>query len=1268
MGARIKSEKNSLVLLSSKRTKADSRTRADEAFALPSFPEATPTSHVELHSQSCKEVAMEHDSEKDVEKLRQTMLQHEAMFREQVRELHRLYQVQRLMMTESKTKESVIYTSSDPRSSNGSLVYSSESLKNGERHPWEAMNGSKISFRQAHQHVSSRPAQMYPSQPHVQINRSQEVICHPERFVNSKSQKVVRRMFDLERPAEEYMDIEQEEEKYVDGDTLMLKETSTSNSFQAGTTILGQSLASGKDAHSSLSTCSERDVVGATHGDTYGRDTKLFEENRRENHFLFERAGCSEVPFFPIVPSRTDFGTQEALGSTTTVLPTKSLLGGLSGVNHESQWEDSGSQKRDFDDYESRRNVRQSLDPGSAHKSSKPPRWLLQGPAALMKAPSGDLVTQNSVWHQPLPSFLQKQEELDLPNNLVFIPGEKCLPTGAQELAEAVNACSISGTSLHQNEVLVMGSQVRPSLGLSPNRGGTGQGPNKIWQQFDEAINLNVPAPLPPRHERGAHLFPAITSNVPSLKSVDVHLPGLPNHATPVRFLPGPSSRGAVPATQPWFQLHQNGLSFMQQRQAAELDPVSLPLPWQRTSFVPPHVGSVAAQPPAGGYVVPAGSSLSFTKDLGGDCQGVVKDNATIVHPEHVTSRPGVSWKRPAFGSMATVVDVELTLGLSANKVDESSESLTKDVLVSYYGQITPKPDCDGLSFMGHGFVAKAQSVQDESSKTNSFLSESFCTVEGKTEAYQKVFLQDIEIVNSNGSDDANSIKASQTGELQILHQKASTLGEREEKEIVSLLHLQKINDCHLSHINPVIEGHTEGDRLGLKALQDQPEQLGTQDSGVIPPIGEFNNGSPRNVDAFNQDRNTSASGEERFCSNRPSRSGEIGGVCKSSDVLAATKCEVRDPHAYCEARDEANTGGGQACQNHMARQVHKQAEDLAWDSSSNIHFNEKAQICENADLVVGYQPDLNISPVTHSTEGDSKADGRNNVLKAEHQGHSDNCTEESTKQVSKVSAHIDQAADILLSLASDVTLDLEKALDLKKGISGVYAASMQDRSLEWFANLIPQENDYGTMLGHVDATTSSVTGEAKKLIFNGTCRDSQLNVENEAKKVTSLRKLDDFESATLNLKPSVLDSDECSSPFIDACQAAEECQSFASRRGRSSRRGRGMRDFQREMLPSIASLSRQEITEDMQTIGGLMRSCLAVRENGSSPPLKNCGGVKGNYGNGGSKSCKKEETTENPNGFTRICSWGESTRRRHMRRHRSRWPRFPVGVGMFAP
>lgn len=59
------------------------------------------------------------------------------------------------------------------------------------------------------------------------------------------------------------------------------------------------------------------------------------------------------------------------------------------------------------------------------------------------------------------------------------------------------------------------------------------------------------------------------------------------------------------------------------------------------------------------------------------------------------------------------------------------------------------------------------------------------------------------------------------------------------------------------------------------------------------------------------------------------------------------------------------------------------------------------------------------------------------------------------------------------------------------------------------------------------------------------------------------------------------------------------------ARRGQARRGGRQRRDFQRDILPGLVSLSRHEVTEDIQTFGGLMRASGHIwhsspRRNGS--------------------------------------------------------------------
>ena len=80
----MKSEKRSLALLSNKRTKAYTRTIADETFSLPSFSDTIPSFTIDTPHKSSKmlwSMHLEHD--RNIEKLKQKMLEHELVFKEQ---------------------------------------------------------------------------------------------------------------------------------------------------------------------------------------------------------------------------------------------------------------------------------------------------------------------------------------------------------------------------------------------------------------------------------------------------------------------------------------------------------------------------------------------------------------------------------------------------------------------------------------------------------------------------------------------------------------------------------------------------------------------------------------------------------------------------------------------------------------------------------------------------------------------------------------------------------------------------------------------------------------------------------------------------------------------------------------------------------------------------------------------------------------------------------------------------------------------------------
>ncbi|XP_054809570.1 uncharacterized protein LOC129311350 [Prosopis cineraria] len=86
---------------------------------------------------------------------------------------------------------------------------------------------------------------------------------------------------------------------------------------------------------------------------------------------------------------------------------------------------------------------------------------------------------------------------------------------------------------------------------------------------------------------------------------------------------------------------------------------------------------------------------------------------------------------------------------------------------------------------------------------------------------------------------------------------------------------------------------------------------------------------------------------------------------------------------------------------------------------------------------------------------------------------------------------------------------------------------------------------------------------------------------------------MDYFESMTLKLTETK-EEDYMPKPLVPEIFKADEPGAALlptrTRKG-PARRGRQQRDFQRDILPGIASLSRHEVTEDLQTFGGLMRA-----------------------------------------------------------------------------
>ncbi|KAI4386396.1 hypothetical protein MLD38_004330 [Melastoma candidum] len=154
-------------------------------------------------------------------------------------------------------------------------------------------------------------------------------------------------------------------------------------------------------------------------------------------------------------------------------------------------------------------------------------------------------------------------------------------------------------------------------------------------------------------------------------------------------------------------------------------------------------------------------------------------------------------------------------------------------------------------------------------------------------------------------------------------------------------------------------------------------------------------------------------------------------------------------------------------------------------------------------------------------------------------------------------------------------------------------AGSMED-PLNWFA-------DVATMCLN-DTEMRSGTSLSK-------CRRSRLQDEE-----STSEEIDDFESMTLKLTETKSE-DYLPKPFIPEIphedEPAANSVSNRPRRGQA-RRGRQRRDFQRDILPGLASLSRHEVTEDLQTFGGLMRATGHVWQSGLTRRNSRNGGGRG--------------------------------------------------------
>lgn len=228
--------------------------------------------------------------------------------------------------------------------------------------------------------------------------------------------------------------------------------------------------------------------------------------------------------------------------------------------------------------------------------------------------------------------------------------------------------------------------------------------------------------------------------------------------------------------------------------------------------------------------------------------------------------------------------------------------------------------------------------------------------------------------------------------------------------------------------------------------------------------------------------------------------------------------------------------------------------------------------------------------------------------------------------------------------------------------------------TLEWFADMIPGDTD------HLELTSVSFNEEigdpflsqdtVSKKSETGLCEDSI------PEKMLRHSSLDFFESMTLMLVES--DADEHCKPYAKDPVETENISSSVKYVSRTLKRGKRQRDFQREILPGISTLSRQKIAQDLQTIEVLIKSIGDVCQSGFTgrnggtcssggdwfiPPK----GRRSRFSGVSRASCENVETNailpcpksynhsiDRLNGISFKSTWGETTRRKRMQRQRT--------------
>ncbi|CAN8312182.1 unnamed protein product [Cochlearia groenlandica] len=243
----------------------------------------------------------------------------------------------------------------------------------------------------------------------------------------------------------------------------------------------------------------------------------------------------------------------------------------------------------------------------------------------------------------------------------------------------------------------------------------------------------------------------------------------------------------------------------------------------------------------------------------------------------------------------------------------------------------------------------------------------------------------------------------------------------------------------------------------------------------------------------------------------------------------------LSDEDQQAEEHTETKVSGSNRCQIDLNMSVIED-EDVSWSVPTSSRLNSKASMIDLETPAVCESDDDYISAIKPSEE--TSADG---------------------KTLYKPSEFEKLAAETIVDISS-ACLDRELEVVTSREAS-------ETMILHWFAETVYTHNEN---------------------------LDRKLDIFSR-NQVCSIEEIDYFESMTLQL-PEITEEEYMPKPLVPEDLKFEETSGAAvatsqrPRRG-NARKGKQRRDFQRDILPGLLSLSKHEVTEDIHMFDGLMRA-----------------------------------------------------------------------------